>query len=86
MWLGLHPSDLETVAPESLMPLTPRDVVIANNLARRTDVSAAVARAAQAMLSRGDKAELESLYTTATGLKAVGMYVFRTLRDKRAIV
>lgn len=86
MWLGLSPADLSTVAPESLMPLTPRDVVLATNIAQQTDVSAAVAGVASAMLARGDKAELEALYTTSMGLKAVGIYVFNQLRVKRAIL
>jgi len=82
-WLGLHGSDMESLGMAlPRVPLTKRDETLKDGLLKDARVPETWIEEIQRMKS---KAELQSLYSTGSGLRGLVEYVERQILQNRAL-
>ncbi|KAL9680309.1 hypothetical protein QQ045_018187 [Rhodiola kirilowii] len=76
-WLGLRGDDLSLIAEESLMPLKPRDLLVAKSLTSSKTIQDEFKQELALMLQSGKRAEIEALYIH--GYDFLGKYLAKKI-------
>ncbi|CAM8951046.1 unnamed protein product [Rhodiola kirilowii] len=76
-WLGLRGDDMSLIAEESLMPLKPRDLLVAKSLTSSKTIQDEFKQELALMLQSGKRAEIEALYIH--GYDFLGKYLAKKI-------